>query len=263
MQPATYRCARMRRQGFDMLLLIDAGNTRVKWALADDDSEAGDWLASGALSHAELPQLAAHWHASLPTRVLISNVAGADIGAQLETTLAHAAVPRTVLQWFRSEPACAGVINGYRDPAQLGCDRFASLIAAHHRYPSESLLVVTAGTATTVDALDASGRFIGGMILPGLGTMARSLAVNTAQLPAVDDATLDHLFADNTRDAIISGCIHAQVGAIAHAQSQLPGSRCVLSGGAAAYIAPHLPLPIERIDNLVLLGLHVALLAET
>ena len=246
-----------------MLLLMDAGNTRVKWALAHDDSEAGDWIASGALSHAELPQLAAQWRGALPTRALLSNVAGEDVAKQLEATLVDARVPRTALRWFHSQQACAGVINGYRDPAQLGCDRFASMIAARHRYPSQSLLVVTAGTATTVDALDASGRFIGGMILPGLGTMARSLAVNTAQLPAVDDATVDHVFADNTQDAIISGCVHAQVGAIVHAQSQLPGARCVLSGGAASYIAPHLPWPVDRIDNLVLLGLHIAMLSET
>lgn len=245
-----------------MLLLIDAGNTRVKWALARDDGQAGDWVSSGAVSHAELPQLATHWQGLLPTRALLSNVAGAEIAAQLEDTLAKVGVPCTALRWFRSQQACAGVINGYREPTQLGCDRFASQIAAHHRFPSQSLLVVTAGTATTVDALDASGRFIGGMILPGLGTMARSLAWNTAQLPDVKDATLDHLFADNTRDAIVSGCIHAQIGAIMQAQGQLPGARCVLSGGAASYIAPHLPLPVERIDNLVLLGLHVALLSE-
>ena len=245
-----------------MLLLIDAGNTRVKWALANDDAKPGDWIASGAVSHAELPQLAAHWQGSRPTRALLSNVAGAEVAAQLEGALSSAGVPRETMQWFRSQPACAGVVNGYRDPAQLGCDRFASLIAAHHRYPAQSLLVVTAGTATTVDALDASGRFIGGMILPGLGTMARSLALNTAQLPAVDDATLEHLFADNTRDAIISGCVHAQAGAITHAHAQLPDARCVLPGGAAKYIAPHLPLTVERIDNLVLLGLHVALLSE-
>ncbi len=245
-----------------MLLLIDAGNTRVKWALAQDDGAAGDWIASGALTHAELPQLAAQWPAHQPTRALLSNVAGANIAAQIEAGLAGAGLAPSALQWFRSQPSCAGVINAYRDPAQLGCDRFASLIAARHRYPSQPLLVVTAGTATTIDALDASGRFSGGMILPGLGTMARSLALNTAQLPAVDDATLRHLFADNTRDAIISGCLHAQVGAIAQALAQLPDARCILSGGAARYIAPHLPIPAEQIDNLVLHGLHVALRSE-
>ncbi len=245
-----------------MLLLIDAGNTRVKWALADDGAAAGDWIASGALSHAELPQLAAQWQGRTPARALLSNVAGEGIAAQLQALLPGAGVPEQAMRWFRSLPSCAGVVNGYRDPAQLGCDRFASLVGARHRHPSRALLVVTAGTATTVDALDASGRFIGGMILPGLGTMARSLALNTAQLPAVDDATTERLFADNTRDAIISGCLHAQVGAIAQALAQLPGARCVLSGGAAQYIAPHLPQDLERIDNLVLLGLHVALLSE-
>ena len=216
-----------------MLLLIDAGNTRVKWALARDDGQAGDWVSSGAVSHAELPQLATHWQGLLPTRALRPGGACSDNTAPPSATLARFVGPR------------------------------ASQSAAHHRFPSQSLLVVTAGTATTVDALDASGRFIGGMILPGLGTMARSLAWNTAQLPDVKEATLDHLFADNTRDAIVSGCIHAQIGAIMQAQGQLPGARCVLSGGAASYIAPHLPLPVERIDNLVLLGLHVALLSET
>ena len=246
-----------------MLLLIDAGNTRVKWALADDDSAAGDWLANGVVSHAELPQLAAQWQGKTATRALVSNVAGAAIAAQIEGLLAGAGISREAILWFRSQASCAGVVNGYRDPAQLGCDRFASLIAARHRHPAQPLLVVTAGTATTVDALDASGRFVGGMILPGLGTMARSLALNTAQLPDVDDATLQQLFADNTRDAIISGCLHAQVGAIKEAFAQLPHAHCVLSGGAAQYIAPHLPLPVEPVDNLVLHGLHVALLSES
>ena len=245
-----------------MLLLIDAGNTRVKWALAKDAAEAGDWVAHGAVSHAELTQLSTHWQGASITHALLSNVAGADIAAQLEATLAHIGLTRDSIRWFRSQAVCAGVVNGYRDPTQLGCDRFATLIGARHRFPSQALLVVTAGTATTVDAMDASGRFIGGMILPGLGTMARSLALNTAQLPAVDEATFEHLFADNTRDAIISGCVHAQVGAITHAHAQLPDARCVLSGGAATYIAPHLALPTERIDHLVLLGLHVALLSE-
>jgi type III pantothenate kinase len=246
-----------------MLLLIDAGNTRVKWALAHEDSAPGDWASSGALLQAELSQLAGEISRQSVSCALLSNVAGEESAARLDAALASAGVPRHALRWFHSQASCAGVVNKYRDPAQLGCDRFASLIGAHHRYPSTALLVVTAGTATTADALDASGCFIGGMILPGLGVMARSLALNTAQLPDVEDATLHQLFADNTRDGIISGCIHAQVGAIAQALAQLPDARCLLSGGAAHYLAPHLPLPAERIDNLVLHGLHVALLSET
>lgn len=237
------------------MLLIDAGNTRIKWAVVDDAQ--GDWLASGTLLHAELDLLAAQLTAHPITRALISNVAGAAVAAKLVQQLAACGIAPPALQWFQSVPACAGVRNGYRQPQQLGSDRFASLIGARHLFPQEPLLVVTCGTATTIDALEADGTFIGGMILPGLGTMAQSLAVTTAQLPAVHAVTTDQLFADNTQDAIISGCISAQAGAITRALNQRAGppARCILSGGAAAYIAPHLNSPCDTVDNLVLIGL--------
>ena len=157
-----------------MLLLIDAGNTRIKWAVADDAQ--GDWLASGTLLHAGLDQLAGQLRGHSISRALISNVAGTAIAAQLTQQLAAIGIAPPALQWFESVPQCAGVRNGYRQPQQLGSDRFASLIGARHLFPQEPLLVVTCGTATTIDALEADGTFIGGMILPGLGTMAQSLA---------------------------------------------------------------------------------------
>lgn len=241
-----------------MRLLIDAGNTRIKWALAAADGEPGIWHAQGVLAHDALVQAVPQWRGFAVTRVLVSNVAGAAIGARIAETLAAAGVRPEDIEWFRSTPSRAGVTNGYREPGQLGCDRFASLLGARHRHPGLPLLIVTCGTATTIDFLDAAGRFDGGMILPGLGTMASSLALNTAQLPAVSEPRLERVFADNTRDAIISGCLHAQTGAIAQAQAAMPDAHCLLSGGAAPYIAPHMPVPFERIDQLVLLGLDVA-----
>jgi type III pantothenate kinase len=101
------------------------------------------------------------------------------------------------------------------------------------------------------------------MILPGLGLMAGALAKNTAQLPQVaQNLDIAEPFADNTDAAIVSGCIAAQAGAIeraaaAHAHTQ-GALQCILSGGAAALIAPHLSLPHTKIDNLVLIGLHKA-----
>ncbi len=250
------------------MLFIDAGNTRLKWAVADDNAAAGDWRASGALAYTELSPLPAAWQGE--AKLMYSNVAGDAVDQALQQALQAAGI--ATVQRFRSRQHCAGVINGYRDPAQLGSDRFATLIAARHLYPSQALLVVTCGTATTIDALDSHGRFIGGMILPGLLTMAKSLAVNTAQLPQVNELHVAHQFGDNTRDAIVSGCLTAQAAAIDHAlrtlQASEPEARCLLSGGAAAYIAPWLEpmlanwLPsgpvCERIDNLVLLGLQVA-----
>lgn len=245
-----------------MLLLIDAGNTRVKWALANKGVEPGAWQASGALFHSELDALGNILAQHQPSSAWVSNVAGAAIGSQLEVLIRDSGMPIESVHWFRSQAQRAGVINTYRDPSQLGCDRFASLLGARALFPEQSLLVITAGTATTIDGLDTTGRFLGGMILPGLGTMAKSLALSTAQLPHVEARLAASCFADNTLDAIISGCLQAQLGAIMQARAQLPAARCVLSGGAAQYLLPYLPEPVEQVEQLVLRGLHVAALSE-
>lgn len=248
-----------------MLLLVDAGNTRVKWALIDNDvpdaGQALGWIASGAVRRAEIEQLIGAWHGRKVTRVLLSNVAGPAMRNDLEQVLVRALEAGPVLvEWFKSAPFLAGVRNGYRDPGQLGCDRFAAAIGAHALYPGRPLIVTTCGTATTIDAVTADGLFVGGVILPGLGLMAASLADHTAQLPQVTQ----HIgvaipFADNTGDAIVSGCIAAQTGAIeraAAAHMQTHGAvQCIISGGAAMMIAPHLSIPCNRVDNLVLIGL--------
>jgi type III pantothenate kinase len=248
-----------------MLLLVDAGNTRIKWALIDDDAhDAGQalaWTASGAVKGTDIEQLADAWRGRKVRRVLLANVAGQGMRNALEQLLSRALEARPAsVEWFESVPFLAGVRNGYRDPGQLGCDRFAAAIGAHALYPSRPLIVATCGTATTIDAVTADGRFLGGMILPGLELMAASLAANTAQLPQV----APHLggsmpFADNTGDAIVSGCLAAQAGAIeraAAALTQTEGTvQCIISGGAAMMIMPYLSIPCDRVDNLVLIGL--------
>ncbi|MGE5651996.1 type III pantothenate kinase [Noviherbaspirillum sp. UKPF54] len=250
-----------------MLLLIDAGNTRVKWAMVPSGAhvpgELGGWTASGMVEHARLLELADEWRGQNIVRVLISNVAGQAMRDALEQVLLRALGMQPVpLEWFCSAATLGGVRNAYRNPTQLGCDRFASAIGAHALFPDQPLIVATCGTATTIDAISADGVFIGGMILPGLGLMASSLASNTAQLPQVAQGLdIADPFADNTDAAIASGCIAAQAGAIeralaAHAQRSGGRVQCILSGGAAALIAPHLPAPHRRVDNLVLIGLH-------
>ncbi len=240
-----------------MLLLIDAGNTRIKWALAETHHAVGEWYAAGSALHAELEKLKHAWSGQTIPNAIISNVAGDAIASTLKKILHELGVSEKSIQWFRAQPHAGGVHNSYQQPTQLGSDRFASLIGARHRYASERLLVVTCGTATTIDALEADGTFMGGMILPGLATMATSLAVNTALLPSVDAVVRARVFADNTQDAIISGCLSAQVGAImmAYQERSDPLPRCVLSGGAARYLGPYLPMPFDAVDNLVLLGL--------
>jgi len=249
-----------------MQLLIDAGNTRIKWAVpAADAALCGQvpvWLHGGSISHGELASLDSVWRSMTITRVLISNVAGAAIRAELSSILQDVQ-PAADVYWFASQEQVAGIHNTYRNPTQLGCDRLASMVGAHYLFPQQDVVVATCGTATTVDAVTAQGQFQGGMILPGLKLMAESLARNTAQLPQVAESiSLAGIFADNTDQAIASGCISAQVGAIRRAVSVLEERQkqavtCVISGGAAPYLLAHLGLPYQHVDNLVLTGLFV------
>lgn len=244
-----------------MLLLVDVGNTMVKWALVDGDAPLGAWQNAGGVAHKDLDQIKSALRGRNISRAILSNVAGKAIRERLQHLL-RAVQPKPFEQeWFASVETLAGIRNSYRNPAQLGCDRFAAMIGAHALFPQQALIVACCGTATTVDAVSAEGLFIGGMILPGLGLMASSLARSTAHLPQVAQHSLGFSpFALGTNDAITSGCIAAQIGAIEHAadlHAQRSGQvLCVLSGGAAAAIAPHLSVSNQIVDNLVLVGLH-------
>lgn len=251
-----------------MLLLIDSGNTRIKWAVVDSDQapqigadlQALGWRTSGVVLPAELNSLTSIWRDLVVSRAIVSNVAGVYRQQQLAQILSTSCLLSAAqIEWFASTPFAAGVRNGYRQPSQLGCDRFASLIGARALFPNQRLIVATCGTATTIDALEADGLFVGGLILPGLGLMATSLAQQTAQLPQISDAFVaPPLFADHTDAAIRSGCLTAQAGAITSALAAHPGARCILSGGAARFVTTVLAPPHQLIDNLVLLGLQAA-----
>jgi type III pantothenate kinase len=259
-----------------MLLLIDAGNTRIKWAIAAAGvNPPGTWLACGAVNHDDIASLAPIWRSwqvgqtgqygqsnqNRPiSQVHIANVAGLAVRQRLHQSVTEALGDVTP-NWFRSTPHAAGVRNAYRDPRQLGCDRFAAAIGAHALYPHQALLVANCGTATTIDAISAEGVFSGGLILPGLSLMTSALARNTAQLPEISrHQNMMPTFSDNTDDAILSGCRIAQSAAITHAlalqRALQADAQCILSGGAAATIASALSIPHQIVDNLVLIGLH-------
>lgn len=233
-----------------MILLIDAGNTRIKWRVVDA-AGAAPTIDEGALGHDAIDELAAVCarHPGLQ-RMVGSNVAGAQVAARVATATAALAS-----RWLLPGPACCGVRNLYEQPGQLGADRWAALIGARrlHQHPC---LVVSAGTATTVDLLDETGDFLGGLILPGVALMQQALARGTAQL-----ALAAGRFTPTPRctaDAIQSGCLQAQAGAVERMFRQIaarPGALCLLGGGAADSFAGLLEIPLRRVDNLVLEGL--------
>ncbi len=233
------------------ILAVDAGNTRVKWGVHDGRA----WRALGAAPTAEAARVSeALDRVPAVRRAIVSNVAGPGVLAELERLAKTSAIALTVI---RSEREQLGVVNGYRDPHQLGSDRWASLIAAHRAHAGH-MLVVNVGTALTVDALSADGRFLGGLILPGPGLMRRSLERGTARLRQTEADFRE--FPASTPEAITSGSVQACIGAIQRmgevmTRHDATALRVVLSGGGAHEIAPHLPIAFAIHENLVLDGL--------
>lgn len=250
-------------------LLIDAGNSRIKWSLVEED---GAPLANGAFEHAhhstsaDDAALDAWGSLPAPAGAWISNVAGMPVQNRIQRLIdaRWPTLPRTVV---RARAAQCGVTNDYADPTRLGSDRWAGLIAAHAAYPGEHLLVATFGTATTLEALRADGVFTGGLIAPGWSLMMESLGSHTAQLPTLDPAAARealnqkrNLFATDTAAALSAGCLLAQASLIERAWRDLKADwraevRLVLGGGAANEIAGALDVPHTRHDSLVLSGL--------
>ena len=230
-----------------MILAVDCGNSRLKWGLHDRNG----WLRSGTVPLPGLAKLERTWKKiPLPDKVVVANVAGLSARRRLNGILPGRGIAAI---WAAAKRHECGVTNGYGKPAQLGPDRWAALVGAWSMFRGPCL-VVAAGTATTVDVLRGDGTFAGGMILPGLDLMKRSLAQNTAGLPMTRGSF--SRTPRNTADAIESGCLLAQTGAIETAFAAMePGGVCVLAGGAAPRIAPHLSIPVRLVDNLVLEGL--------
>jgi type III pantothenate kinase len=161
------------------------------------------------------------------------------------------------LRVIRPAASQLGVTNGYREPTQLGSDRWAALIAAHHAARGHKL-VVCAGTALTIDALTAEGQFLGGLIVPGPTLMRRALERGTAALRMTEGAFAE--FPSSTPEAITSGAVQACIGAIMRMHDAMTKRGCaperiVLSGGAAGDLTPYLAAEYTIHENLVLDGL--------
>jgi type III pantothenate kinase len=234
-----------------VIIAIDAGNTRIKWGVHD----GATWLAQGACPTTDVARLGeisvvAGWPVDAP--IVACNVAGEVVEKTIDVLLtSRFRRPK----WLRPSAQACGVRNLYELVERLGADRWAALIGARE-HVSTACLVVCAGTATTVDWLAANGEFRGGLILPGVDLMRASLARNTAQLPLGDGQF--RCEPRNTLDAIASGCLHAQLGAIERMFAKLaaePDAVCLLTGGAAPHLVSYLNIPFQLMDNLILDGL--------
>lgn len=233
-----------------MLLAIDAGNSFIKWGYHD----GRDWVSHQRASLAAFCADPLHYLDRHPTQVVISNVAGK---AFQETVVR--VFPSSILYWVKAEARACGVSNQYDTPAQLGSDRWAALIAAR-AITSAPCLVVSIGTALTVDMLAENGAFLGGLIAPGPQLMREALAHGTHAIQPPVGRFVP--FPTNTADAVQTGVIYALLGTIERAATTFEAKQgasvaCILTGGAANLIAPYLNRPYQLVDNLVLEGLLV------
>ncbi len=242
-------------------LALDVGNTRLKWALYDSPHVGARLLAHGAEFLENIETLAEGAWSSLPTphRVLGCIVAGDAIKHRVQEQLELWDVSP---QWVVSSQSEAGLVNGYDHPARLGSDRWVAMIGARQRLlahgPARPCIVVMVGTAVTVEAIDADGRFLGGIILPGHGIMLRALESGTAGLHVPTGEVCD--FPTNTSDALTSGGTFAIAGAVHRMVENLrrhSGEEplCYMTGGAGWKMAPSMSNEVELVESLIFDGL--------
>lgn len=236
-----------------MRLLIDIGNSRLKWTL----EAAGQFEPLRSIDYRHNDQyqdLCQSWQQlPRPAQILI-----ACVGAQQQlATIVEAAEqlwPGVEIRIPESVASAGGVSNGYLQPAQLGVDRWLALLAAHRHYPGNSC-IVDCGTAITLDRLDAQGRHLGGLIAPGLHLMKQALAGNTAGLRWAESAKPVPA-ADNTQSAIDSGCLWAAAGLIESSLAQGEAiDQLILTGGDSTRIGQLLSQPFIIDLELVFKGL--------
>jgi type III pantothenate kinase len=237
-----------------MKLLIDFGNTRLKWARQVDASAR----PGGVFAHVGVPlvtELRREWaDIARIDAVFVASVVSVAREAELEGFVRERFGCR--VHFVRSPAAALGIRNAYAEPHRLGVDRFLALAAAHARKPRLQVLV-SAGTALTIDAIDAQGEHLGGLIVAGPQQMRHALVAATARVDAFDGRLRE--LPRSTADAVVSGSLYAAAGAIDRFRANVE-HRCgvvpslLLGGGGGDELEPLLE-PLERVHDLVLHGL--------
>ncbi len=246
-------------------LLIDAGNTRVKWGWQTGEElvQQGEWLHRN-LKNKTPP---ADWlhspagPAGRPQHILAANVAGEALAACIRsrTKLLFDRQP----EFIKATQSACGVTNGYDDPELIGADRWAAIIGAFSMLGGP-VCVVDVGTAVTVDVLDSSGLHLGGVIAPGLRLATGALGRGTNDIAVFEASSIRQvdLLATNTQSAVYSGALYTVAGLVDRVvidTTERLGSdpRLIVTGGDGPEIMGRLRSFGEYVPDLVLNGLAV------
>jgi type III pantothenate kinase len=241
-----------------MDLLIDIGNTRIKWVTTRG-------IDMGVMQAAEYKMwrhadVCAHLLSTTEPheRIWISNVGGQSI----ETLVSQSIIDNTGIKpsVVQSSFSACGVINGYKQPEQLGVDRWLAVIASYGMVRN-AICVVSVGTAMTIDAVSPEGQHLGGVIIPGPDMMMNGLMQNTSDIAirASEGAQETVLFATNTLAAVHQGVRHALTSSVENAMTRLAQSThstptLIITGGATAWLSS-LQVAYRTVPDLVLRGL--------
>ncbi len=235
-------------------LLIDIGNSRIKWCV----STQGKLQTMASLDYRQSDfdkTLQADWSTlPAPQKVILASVGQAK-RVEFVIALSKSLWPATAVQTARTTAEKCGVKNAYRRPEKLGIDRWLALIAAHRHYPTDCW-IIDCGSAITLDYIRDNGHHLGGLIAPGIHMMQRALANDTANLPQTKATSVNGL-ADFTEAAIYSGTLLAACGLIEKVVSGKNTGQIILTGGDAPLIAQNLRIDVQIEPKLVLKGLAI------
>lgn len=225
-----------------MILLLDFGNTRVKWHWANHQGLVGESCSSDYQSKNLTTQLLDMVQSSFPDQQnqriwpMLQSVAVASVKPSISDSVIKALEQLNLLvQTVRTAKQFDTLINGYHDVKQMGVDRWLAMIAARQLHSQIPTLVIDCGTAITIDAVAADGHHLGGYILPGLNRQLRALLENTEQVYATDFSRVqDVAFGQNTQDCVIKGICAQIIAVILHSLPRLdenPLPHIILTGG--------------------------------
>jgi type III pantothenate kinase len=243
------------------VLLVDAGNTRIKWVRVTD----GRIGRRHAAVHAGLTATGYArrlFGARVPERMLVASVAGARVNRPLAAAARRAGVKA---EFVRVPKRGGGLTVGYREPWRLGVDRFVAAVGAVDLLRGAAVCVVGIGTAMTIDLINSDGRHRGGVIIPAPTLLVQTLLARTHGIRSRAQGGAEgggSLFGRSTRDAIVQGSRFAAAALIDRAVEEgaaLLGRRplVVLTGGGAAAVRPLVRSLSVGVPDLVLRGLGV------
>lgn len=241
-----------------MILLVDIGNSRIKWCGYSEEYTLGECYA---ISHGNeiIPQHLDESWSSLerPESVYLISVANNEIESVVRDCVA--AKWSLSVHVLVTKSHCAGVHNGYQNPYQLGVDRWAAIIGAY-TITKQATCIVDCGTALTCDAVDSSGLHLGGFVVPGRRLQQQVLLQGTAGI-TLEDADFSHGgWGRDTNSCVTSGILQSHLGLIERCiqllQDNVDGPlSVVLTGGDADVLVSHLPATTLLVPDLVFHGM--------